>query len=73
MTQLYLDNHEGVKHNGDMKQQTPVSAETLAGVLIRTAKAARVLNSSIRLFAVELNRSFHNDLSQLPDRYRKGW
>ncbi len=51
-----------------MKQQTPISVDALTGVFIRTAEAARVLNSSIRLLAVELNRRFH-DLSQLPDRH----
>jgi hypothetical protein len=50
-----------------MKQQTPASVEAPTGVFIRTAEAARVLNSIIRLQAVELKRRFH-DLPQLPDR-----
>jgi hypothetical protein len=37
----------------------------------RTAEAARIRKFSIRLLAVELNRRFHGDLSQLPDRRPK--
>jgi hypothetical protein len=34
----------------------------------RTAEAARFARPSIRLLVVKLNRRFHSDLSQLPDR-----
>jgi len=34
----------------------------------RTAEAARIRKFSIRLLVVKLNRRFHSDLSQLPDR-----
>ena len=50
-----------------MKQKAPTSVEALTGAVIRTAEAARVLNSSIRLLTVDLKRRLH-DLSQLPDR-----
>jgi hypothetical protein len=50
-----------------MKQQTPASVSAPTGVLNRTAEAIRVLNSSMRLQAVELKERFH-DLPQLPDR-----
>lgn len=49
------------------EQKAPISAETPTGAAIRTAKAARVLNSSIRLLTVDLKRRLH-DLSQLSDR-----
>ena len=47
---------------------SPVKARTSTREKKRTAEAARIRNSSIRLLAVELNRRFHSDLSQLPDR-----
>jgi hypothetical protein len=50
-----------------MNNNAPITARTVTGAVIRTAEAARVLNSSIRLQAVELKRRFH-DLPFLPDR-----
>jgi hypothetical protein len=69
---IVLDIRDGVKHNINMKQKAPTNALTLTGAPIRTAEAARVLNSSIRLLAVELKRRFH-DLPFLPDRNRQSW
>jgi hypothetical protein len=47
---------------------SPVKAGTSTREKKRTAEAARIRNSSIRLLAVELNRRFHRDLPQLSDR-----
>jgi hypothetical protein len=51
----------------------PVMALTTTRGMKRTAEAARIRKFSIRLLAVELNRRFHNDLPQLPDRRPKAW
>jgi hypothetical protein len=48
-----------------MKQKAPISVEAPTGAVNRTAEAARVANSSIRLLAVKLNRRFHNELPGL--------
>ena len=49
----------------------PVKAGTSTRGLIRTAEAARVLNSIIRLSAVDL-KEIHSDLPQLQNRYGEG-
>jgi hypothetical protein len=51
-----------------LKISSPVKALTSAGEIDRTAEAARIRKFSIRLLAVELNRRFHSDLPQLPNR-----
>ncbi|MGA2182844.1 MAG: hypothetical protein ABSH47_07425 [Bryobacteraceae bacterium] len=50
-----------------MKQEAPVSAETLTGAVITTAEAAVTCNPIIGFPAVDL-KEIHSDLSQLPDR-----
>jgi hypothetical protein len=45
--------------------EAPVRVATLAGAMIRTAEAARALNSSIRHLVVNFNRRFHNELPGL--------
>jgi hypothetical protein len=55
----------GLAYNWIMKQKAPVSVEAPTGAVIRTAEAARVLNSSIRLLVVNFNRRFHNELPGL--------
>ena len=67
---LHLDFRKGVTYNNNMKQEAPISAETLTGAVIHTAEAARTRNPIIRLQTVELKRRFH-DLPQLPDDCRK--
>ena len=52
---------------------SPAKALTSARELKRTAEAARIRKFSIRLLAVELNRRFHGDLSQLQDRNGESW
>jgi hypothetical protein len=49
-----------------MKQKTPITAGTVIGAVNRTAEAARVVNSIIRLQAALLKEN-RNDLSQLSD------
>jgi len=51
-----------------MKQTTPIKTPILIGVRIAQPKPYESVNSSIWLLAVELNRSFHSDVSQLPNR-----
>ncbi len=46
----------------------PANALTSARGMKRTAEAARIRKFSIRLLAVELNRRFHSDTPQQPDR-----
>jgi hypothetical protein len=48
-----------------MKQKAPISVEAPTGAVVRTAEAARVSNSSIRLLVVNFNRRFHNELPGL--------
>jgi hypothetical protein len=52
---------------------SPVKAGTSARELKRTGEAVRIREFSIRLLAVELNRRFHSDLPQFPDRRTKTW
>jgi hypothetical protein len=47
---------------------SPMEALTSTREIDRRAEAARIRKFSIRLLAVELNRRFHSDLPQLPDR-----
>jgi hypothetical protein len=51
-----------------MKQTTPIKTPILIGVRTAQPKPYRSDNPSIRLLAVELNRSFHSDVPQLPNR-----
>jgi hypothetical protein len=51
-----------------MKNKAPINVEALAGARTAQPKPHESDNSSIRLLAVELNRRFHNDVPQLPDR-----
>jgi hypothetical protein len=51
-----------------LKISSPAKALTSAREIDRTAEAARIRKFSIRLLAVELNRRFHSDLPQLPNR-----
>jgi len=50
-----------------MKQKAPISVLALTGAVDRTAEAARVRNSIIRLQAANLKRIL-SDLPLLPDR-----
>jgi hypothetical protein len=52
---------------------SPVKAGTSTRESKRTAEAARIRKLSIRLLAVELNRRFHGDLPQLPNRCAEAW
>ncbi len=54
------------------KSKAPISAETPTGAVDRTAEAARVRNSIIRLQAANL-KGIHSDLPQLPDRRTASW
>jgi hypothetical protein len=51
--------------------EAPVRVATLAGAMIRTAEAARALNSSIRLSTVKLNRRFHNGRTSAECGFRR--
>jgi hypothetical protein len=52
-----------------MKQKAPTNALTLTGAKLTSAEAERTLDKFIiGLTAVELNRRFHSDVPQLPDR-----
>jgi hypothetical protein len=50
-----------------MKQKAPINVEALTRAVDRTAEAARVRNSIIRLLAAN-RKEICSDLSQLPDR-----
>jgi len=50
-----------------MKQKAPVTAGTVTGAEITTAKAAVTCKPIIGFPAVDL-KEIHSDLSQLPDR-----
>jgi len=51
---------------------TPAEALTSTGARIAQPKPYESNNFSIRLLAVELNRRFHSDLPQLPNRNGEG-
>lgn len=55
------------RHQNNHVVETPVRIAVLTGAVDRTAEAARVRNSIIRLQAANL-KGIHSDLSQLPDR-----
>ena len=56
-----------------LKINSPAKALTSAREINCTAEAIQVCKLSIWLLAVELKRSFHSDLPQLPDRCAKTW
>jgi hypothetical protein len=51
-----------------MKRLAPITAATVTGAEITTAEAMATCNPIIGFKAVELNRRFHSDLPQLPNR-----
>jgi hypothetical protein len=53
-----------------MEQQTPISAGTVTGVVITTAKAAMTCKPIIGFLAVDL-KEIHSDLPFLPFRVPK--
>jgi hypothetical protein len=62
---MNIDNCVAKQYNLSMKQKAPISVEAPTGAVVRTAEAARVSNSSIRLLVVNFNRRFHNELPGL--------
>ena len=58
---------ESLPHR-QISNNTPAAARTSTGARTAQPKPYESDNSSIRLLAVKLNRRFHNDVPQLPDR-----
>lgn len=58
----------GFESHRRLKLEAPVEVAPSTRAVNRTAKAVQLRTPIIRLLAVELNRRFHSDLPQLPDR-----
>jgi hypothetical protein len=64
---------ESLTRRQNNNDYTPAEALTSTGARNAQPKPYESSTLSIRLLTVELNRRFHSDLPQLPDRSRESW